>query len=79
MLGSLIGPLITRRPSFIGTAVSALFLTWLLESLRFMREYRMAFYGLIMILLVVMQPQLQAGIRKLVSSLVRRERSTYAS
>jgi branched-chain amino acid transport system permease protein len=79
MLGSLIGPLITRRQSFLGTAAAAILLTWLLEFLRFMREFRMAFYGLIMILLVVMQPQFQAATRAMALRVRPKERSSHAS
>ena len=57
MLGALLGPLLASKHRFIGTAVAAISLTWLLEGLRFVQEYRMAFYGLAMVLLVVMQPR----------------------
>ena len=75
MLGSLLGPLITRRASYIGTAAAAIILTWLLEFLRFMQEYRMAFYGLVMLFLVVMQPKIQAAIRSMSGYISRQERS----
>ena len=79
MLGSLVGPILSRRASYLGTFVSAIVLTWLLEGLRFLQEYRMAFYGLIMLLLVVMQPQVQALARSLSSRFSGKERSAVAA
>jgi branched-chain amino acid transport system permease protein len=78
MLGALLGPVFGRRASYVGTFVSAIVLTWLLEGLRFLQEYRMAFYGLIMLLLVVMQPQVQALARSFSSHFSNKERSAGA-
>jgi branched-chain amino acid transport system permease protein len=79
MLGSLLGPVFSRRASYIGTFVSAIVLTWLLEGLRFLQEYRMAFYGLFMLLLVVFQPQVQALARSLGSHFSGKERTGVAA
>jgi len=79
MLGSLLGPVLSRRASYLGTFVSAIVLTWLLEGLRFLQEYRMAVYGFFMLLLVVMQPQVQALARSLSSHFSGKERSAIAT
>jgi branched-chain amino acid transport system permease protein len=75
MLGGLLGPVFSGRASYIGTFIAAIVLTWLLEGLRFLQEYRMAFYGLFMLLLVVFQPQVQALARSLGSHFPGKERS----
>jgi branched-chain amino acid transport system permease protein len=79
MLGSLLDPIFSRRASYIGTFISAIVLTWLLEGLRFLREYRMAFYGLFMLLLVVLQPQVHALARSLGSHFSGKERPSVAA
>jgi branched-chain amino acid transport system permease protein len=79
MLGSLIGPMFTRRVSYLGTLLAAVLLSWSLEALRFMQEYRMAFYGLFMLLLVVLQPQITGAAKAITSRLSRKERSTNAA
>jgi branched-chain amino acid transport system permease protein len=79
MLGSLLGPLLTRKANYLGTVLAAVVLTWALEFLRFLQEYRMAVYGSIMVLLIVMQPQLQALIRSGRNILARRENTADAA
>jgi len=79
MLGSLLDPVFSRRASYIGTFISAIVLTWLLEGLRFLQEYRMAFYGLFMLLLVVFQPQVRALARSFGSYFSGKERSSVAA
>lgn len=78
MLGALLGPMLTKRPSFVGTAAAAVLLTWLLEFLRFMQQYRMALYGVAMVLLVVMQPGLQGLVRSARLDVLRRRRPDHA-